>query len=91
MLLLLLLFNDVCTILILLNVILLTLMPLNCRLLCERKLLSMDMLVIQPCILVSLLKKTKTRFLRCTDYLNFIKTIKQDLLLILVLVQQRTF
>ena len=47
----------------------------------------MSMVVIQPYILVSKLKKTKTRFLRCTGYLNSIKTfIKQDLLLILVLV-----
>ena len=36
-------------------------------------------------ILVSKLKKIKTKFQRCTGYLNPIKTpIKQDLLLILV-------
>ena len=47
----------------------------------------MGMVVIQPLILVSKLKKTKTKFLRCTGYLNSIKKpIKQDLLLILVLV-----
>ena len=33
----------------------------------------MGMVVIQPYISVSKLKKIKTRFLRCTDYLNFIK------------------
>ena len=34
-------------------------------------------------------KKIKTKFLRCTGYLNSIKNpIKQDLLLILVLVRQ---
>ena len=50
----------------------------------------MGMVVIQPYILVSKLKKTKTKFLRCTGYLNSIKNpIKQDLLLILVLVQQQ--
>ena len=48
----------------------------------------MDMIVIQPYILVSKLKKIKTKFLRCTGYLNSIKKpIKQDLLLIRVLVQ----
>ena len=37
-------------------------------------------------------KKIKTKFLRCTGYLNPIKTpIKQDLLLILVLVRQQNF
>ena len=47
----------------------------------------MGMVVIQPYISVSNLKKIKTKFLRCTDYLNSIKPpIKQDLLLILVLV-----
>ena len=46
----------------------------------------MDMLVIQPNISMSKLKKTKTKFLRCTGYLNSIKTLMQDLLLILVLV-----
>ena len=38
----------------------------------------MGMVVIQPYILVSKLKKIKTKFLRCTVYLNSIKTIKQD-------------
>ena len=33
----------------------------------------MGMVVIQPYILVSKLKKIKTRFLRCTGYLNSIK------------------
>ena len=52
-----------------------------------RELLSMGMVVIQPCILVSKLNKTKTRFLCYTGYLNSIKTpIEQDLLLILVVV-----
>ena len=52
----------------------------------------MDMVVIQPYILVSKLKKIKTKFPRCTGYLNSIKTpIKQDLLLILVLVRQQNF
>ena len=49
----------------------------------------MGMVVIQPYILVSKLKKTKTKFLRYTGYLNSIKHIKQDLLLILVLVRQQ--
>ena len=52
----------------------------------------MGMVVIQPYILMSKLKKIKTKFLRCTGYLNFIKNpIKQDLLLILVLVRQQSF
>ena len=34
----------------------------------------MGMVVIQPYILVSKLKKIKTKFLRCTGYLNSIKT-----------------
>ena len=33
----------------------------------------MGMVVIQPYILVSKLKKIKTKFLLCTDYLNSIK------------------
>ena len=38
------------------------------------------------------LKKIKTKFLRCTGYLNSIKNpIKQDLLQILVLVRQQNF
>ena len=44
----------------------------------------MGMVVIHPYILVSKLKKTKTKFLRCTGYPN---PIKQDLLLILVIVR----
>ena len=41
----------------------------------------MGMVVIQPYILLSKLKKIKTKFLRCTGYLNSIKNpIKQDLL-----------
>ena len=36
----------------------------------------MGMVVKQPCILVSKLKKTKTRFLRNTGYLNSIKIYK---------------
>ena len=52
----------------------------------------MGMVVIQPYILVSKLKKIKTKFLRCTGNLNSIKNnIKQDLLLILVLVRQQNF
>ena len=52
----------------------------------------MGMVVIQPYISVSKLKKIKTKFLRCAGYLNSIKThIKQDLLLILVLVRQQVF
>ena len=51
----------------------------------------MGMVVIQPYSLVSKLKKIKTKFLRCTVYLNSIKSIMQDLLLILVLVRQQNF
>ena len=36
----------------------------------------MGMVVIQPYLLVSKLKKIKTKFLRCTGYLNSIKTYK---------------
>ena len=36
----------------------------------------MGMVVIQPYILVSKLEKIKTKFLRCTGYLNSIKTYK---------------
>ena len=36
----------------------------------------MSMVVIQPYILVSKLKRTKTKFLRCTGFLNSIKTHK---------------
>ena len=50
------------------------------------------MVVIQPYILVSKLKKIKTKFLRCTGYLNSMKNhIKQDLLLILVHARQQNF
>ena len=43
-------------------------------------------------ILVSKLKKIKTKFLLCTGYLNSIKNpIKQDLLQILVLRRQQNF
>ena len=41
--------------------------------------LSMGMVVTQPYVSVSKLKKIKTKFLRCTGYLNSIKPIKQDL------------
>ena len=52
----------------------------------------MGMVVIQPYIFVSKLKKIKTKFRCCTGYLNSIKNlIKQDLLLILVLVRQQNF
>ena len=52
----------------------------------------MGMVVIQPYILVCKLKKIKAMFLRCTGYLNSIKTpTKQDLLQILVLVRQPNF
>ena len=52
----------------------------------------MGMVVIQPYILVKKLKKTKTKFLRCTGYINSIKKpLKQDLLLIIVLVRQQNF
>ena len=52
----------------------------------------MGMVVIQPIIWVSKLKKIKTKFLRCAGFLNSIKTpIKQDLLLIVVLVRQHNF
>ena len=36
----------------------------------------MDMVVIQPYILVSKLKKSKTKFLRCSGCINAIKTYK---------------
>ena len=51
----------------------------------------MDMVVIQPNISASELKKINTKFLRCTGYLNSIKPIKQDLLLIPVHVRQENF
>ena len=41
----------------------------------EREWLTMGKVVIHPYILVSKLKKTKTKFLRCTGYLNSIKTL----------------
>ena len=50
----------------------------------------MGMVVIQPYILVSKLKK-QDKCLRCTGYLNSIKHIRQDLLLILVLVIPKNF
>ena len=54
----------------------------------------MCMLVMMSYILLEKLKNTKTRVLRYNSYLNSIKPIKQDLLLILVLVRKhenRTF
>ena len=52
----------------------------------------MGMVVIHSYILVSKLKKIKTKFLCCTGYLNSIQNRKkQDLLLILVLVRQQNF
>ena len=55
----------------------------------------MGMIVIQPYILLSQLNKTKTKFLRCTGYLNSIKypytIVQQDLLLILVPVRKQNF
>ena len=52
----------------------------------------MGMVVIQPYILVPKLKKIKTKFQRCIGYPNSIRNpIKQDLLLILVLVRQHNF
>ena len=40
----------------------------------------MGMVVIQPYILVSKLKKIKTKFLHCTGYLNSIKPYKARLI-----------
>ena len=40
----------------------------------------MGMIVIQPYILVSKLKKTKTKFLRCTSYLSSLKTYNSRLI-----------
>ena len=52
----------------------------------------MGMVVIQPYIFMSKLKTIKVKLLRCTGYLNSITNlIKQDLLLILVLVRQQNF
>ena len=52
----------------------------------------MGMVVIQSFILVSKRKEIKTKFLRCTGYLNSIlNPIKQDLLLILVLLRLQNF
>ena len=52
----------------------------------------MGMVVIQLYILVSKLKKIKTKFLRCTGYLNTITNpINQGLMLILALVRQHNF
>ena len=57
-----------------------------------RGLLSMGMVIIQPCILVSKLKKIKKRFLHYTGYLNSTKhPIKQNILLIPVLVWLHNF
>ena len=47
----------------------------NISVLWVRGWLSMEIVVIQPYILVSKLKKTKTEFLRCTGYPNSIKTL----------------
>ena len=55
--------------------IILTPMPINCSLLCMRGWLSVGMVVIQSYISVSKLKKTKTKFLRCTGYLNSINPL----------------
>ena len=50
----------------------------------------MGMVVIQPYILVSKLKKTKTNFIRCISYLNSINIpIKQDSSQVLVFVRQQ--
>ena len=85
------LFDDL-IISILLSVSLLIPMSINCSLLSVRVWLSMGMVIIQPYVLVSKLKKTKTKFLRCTGYLNSNKTpIKQDLLLLLFLVRLQNF
>ena len=52
----------------------------------------MGMVLIQPYILVSKLKKIKTKFLRCTGYLNSIKkSYKARFIAILVLVRQQNF
>ena len=51
-------------------------MPINCSFLWVRGWLSMVIVVIQPYILVSKLKKTKTKLLLCTDYLNSIQPSK---------------
>ena len=80
------LFDD-CIISILLSVSLLTPMPINCSLLWVRGWLSMGMVVIKPYILVSKLKKTKAKFLHKLHK----NPIKQDLLLILVLVKPQNF
>ena len=66
-------------------------MPINCSLLWVRGWSSMGMVVIQPYSSVSKLKKTNTKFLCCTGFLNSIKTVKQDLLLNLALVRQQNF
>ena len=76
------LFDD-CIILILLKVILLTPMPINYSLLWVRRRLSMGMVVIQPYMLVSKLKKKQDRVptLYWLPKLHQ-NPIKQDLLLI---------
>ena len=43
----------------------------------------MGMVVIQPHILVLKLKKTKTKFLRCTGYLNSIKSLLVQIIVLL--------
>ena len=61
-------------------------MPINCSLLGVRGGCQWAWLQYSPT------KKTKTEFLRCTGYLNSIKNpIKQDVLLILVLVRHQYF
>ena len=40
----------------------------------SERVFSMGMVVIQPYILMSKLKKTKTKSLRCTGYLNSVKS-----------------
>ena len=52
---------------------------------------EMGMVVIQPYILVSKLKKTKIKWLHSTGYLNSIKTYNARFMLILVLVWQLNF
>ena len=54
----------------------------------SKRVMSIGMVVIQHYILVSKPKKTKTKSLCCTGYLNSIEDpIKQDVLFILVLVR----
>ena len=51
----------------------------------------MGMVVIQTYILVSKLKKIKTKLLCCTGYLNSVKKNYKARFLILILVQQQNF